>query len=245
MMVKTRDMFYLSLVFLSLLFIIGGFISCDSDNSSNAQQINTYEVIITNLTRFQTFSPPVVASHNKSFQIFGAGEIASPGLEDVAEIGFPGTLLGELAANANVFDAVAAVVPMPMPLTPGNSLALEVTATEDFPYISAVGMLVITNDAFFGLNSVEVGAGVDTVIVEVPAYDAGTEVNDEECANFPPLPPPAPVPSSLPGMCPAAPAAMDEGGFIHVHTGMHGASGLDPSEVDWRNPVARIQISRK
>ena len=45
--------------------------------------------------------------------------------------------------------------------------------------LSIVAMLLPTNDAFAGLNAVEIPTTPGTYSFDVPAYDAGTEANDE------------------------------------------------------------------
>lgn len=82
------------------------------------------------------------------------------------------------------------------------------------------------------------GAG-DVVTFLSPAYDAGSEANDEDCDGAIPGPP---------GVCSGAavspPAATDEG-YVHIHAGIHGVGGeLDPAVYDWRNPVALVQVRR-
>ena len=69
----------------------------------------------------------------------------------------------------------------------------------------------------------------------MPAYDAGTEVNDEKCENIPGPP------------CDDKGAnGVEEGGVVHIHNGIHGigGDGVEPAEHDWRNPVAKITVTR-
>jgi hypothetical protein len=35
-----------------------------------------------------------------------------------------------------------------------------------------------------------------------------------------------------------------EEGYVHINASIHGTGDLDPSQRDWRNPVARITIER-
>jgi hypothetical protein len=67
------------------------------------------------------------------------------------------------------------------------------------------------------------------------AYDAGSEVNDELCAS---------IPGPDCGGAGAGSPVGGEEGYVHVHTGIHGIGDLDPSERDWRNPVAMITVTR-
>ena len=46
-----------------------------------------YEVTITNITRGQIISPPIVISHNEDFQLFSLGHPAPTGLAELAEDG--------------------------------------------------------------------------------------------------------------------------------------------------------------
>jgi hypothetical protein len=94
-------------------------------------------------------------------------------------------------------------------------------------------MLVTTNDAFFALNGAEVPL-VRSFEYASPAYDAGSEANNESCA-FIPGPP-----------CGKAGVRATEGaeGYVHIHAGIHGVGDLVPAERDWRNPVAKITLRR-
>jgi hypothetical protein len=72
--------------------------------------------------------------------------------------------------------------------------------------------------------------------VSAPAYDAGSEGNNEDCGF---VPGPA---------CPAASGNMRDvagaEGFAHVHNGVHGIVDLEPSAHEWRNPVAHVTVKR-
>jgi hypothetical protein len=74
-----------------------------------------------------------------------------------------------------------------------------------------------------------------------PAYDAGSERNDELCASIPGDYPECSGPSS-PGNG-DKPTGGEEG-FIHIHAGIHGIGDYKPAQRDWRNPVAKITIRR-
>jgi hypothetical protein len=64
-----------------------------------------------------------------------------------------------------------------------------------------------------------------------PAFDAGSELNDEQC-------------QSIPGPFCGGNGGMDENGVVHIHSGIHGVGDLLPSRWDWNNPVARIRVHR-
>lgn len=192
-----------------------------------AQQ--TYDVTVTNLTAHQVFTPLLIASHPHDTQLFQVGQPASEALEQVAEGGDTSTLATELTTTGGALD----VVPLMEPLLPGASVTVQIDTDEESAHISVIGMLVPTNDGFVALNSAHVPETSETI--RVPAYDAGTEANDEMCANIP----------GPPGICEGEgfnPGREGAEGFVHIHRGMHGSPELDAATYDWRNPVAQITI---
>lgn len=190
----------------------------------------TYEVSITNLTRAQTFTPILVASHRGGVSLFEAGSAASTELAALAEGGDVDPLTTLLTANDKVID----VDNSGDLLAPGASVTVTVSAEDGAKYISLASMMIPTNDAFISLNDVRAPRGHNTRHYTSPAYDAGSEPNDELCISMP-----GPVCGGEGG----SPGAGGEG-YVHIHTGMHGIGDLDPSVYDWRNPVAGISIRR-
>ena len=92
-------------------------------------------------------------------------------------------------------------------------------------------MLLPTNDSFVALNRVRLPRyGKATYFAR--GYDAGSEPNDEWCAN---------IPGPVCGGAGASPEAGGEG-FVHVANGIHGIGDLDAAVYDWRNPVAKVVI---
>ena len=185
------------------------------------------EVTITNITRAQIFSAPVVISHSKDFELFTLGQPASQPLYALAEDGLTDPLTAHLDSLPSVHDyAVAAG-----PVMPGASVTLEVATLGPFRFISAAGMLVSTNDAFFALRDARI-ASSGKVMVDTQAYDAGSEANSESCAFIPG------PPCGNGGVRDTG----DAEGYVHSHAGIHGIGDLDASLHDWRNPVAQITI---
>jgi hypothetical protein len=198
--------------------------------SAVAQALTTYRVTITNLTKGQIFSPPLVVTHKGSVALFEAGLPASSELALLAEDGDASALADLASASSAVTDVVVAGGP----LLPGASVDLEVEAAYPFDFVSAVGMLVTTNDGFFGLDSVRAPHRLVTEVEYVAAYDAGSEANNEDC-DFIPGPP-----------C-GNPLVRDTAGaegVVYIHSGIHDIADLEASLQDWRNPVARIIVSR-
>ncbi len=196
------------------------------------QHVRKYEVKITNLTSGQIFSPPIVITHRPDFTLFDLGETASDELAALAEEGNTGPLANLVNSYYHASYSVAEG-----PILPGDTAVIEVTAKPGAWAISLAGMLVTTNDAFFAVRSVVIPA-VGKKEITAEAYDAGTEYNSEDCMYIPG--PPCGSHNSH------DPAAAE--GYVHIHSGIHGSGPdpemVNPSQFDWRNPVALITVRR-
>lgn len=195
-----------------------------------------FKVTITNITRDQQFTPILVATHRPRVRLFTLGQPASAELQTLAEEGNTAPLANLLRNTPGVQEVVTGSGL----LGPGQSTMLTVGAGGDHPRFSVAAMLIPTNDAFFALNGVEGPNGNESLTLFAPAYDAGSERNDELCAS---IPGPSFVECGGPGGA-GAPAGGEEG-FVHIHAGIHGIGDLDAAERDWRNPVAQITIRRE
>jgi len=185
-----------------------------------------YEITITNLTRDQVFSHPIAIGHDGKFRLFTVGKDASEELAALAEEGDTDPLEGLVYGRypSVVFDG---------PIPPGATASATVEMGR-FRLISVAGMLVGTNDAFFAAHDVWL-LGKRKTTVMVPAYDAGSEINSEDCQDIPG--PPCGNGSNLH-------PADDPSDYVHIHAGIHGIKDVNPSDYDWRNPVALIKIQR-
>lgn len=197
---------------------------------AHAQPGTTYRVTITNLTRSQPITPPVVATHNIGFHVFVPGTVAPPPLVTLAEEGVP----TELALALEEIGIVHDVAVGDGPLLPGESTSVEVEARGKAVFLSAVGMLASTNDGFFGLDAFYLPGPPWYRHVEAPAYDAGSEENNELC-EFVPGPPCNSIFSRAPD---------GAEGVVTVHNGIHGVGDLPEPVWDWHNPVVRIDVLR-
>jgi hypothetical protein len=202
------------------------FIVANSSTFAFAETGRKYEVTITNITRGQVITPPIVISHDNTFELFSLGAPAIPELATMAEEGDSAPLQGYLGTLSSVFDFTAASGP----LMPGESVTLEIRARGKFREISSAGMLASSNDAFFAVRGLRISYSRERT-AEGEAYDAGSEANKETC-EFIPGPP-----------CGNHVHDTDEAeGYVHVHAGIQGIGDLDPAVFDWRNPVAEIRI---
>lgn len=189
-----------------------------------------YEIRVTNVTRGQSFTPIMVAVHKAGVKLFTLGEPASAELAALAEGGDTGPLSAVLAGNADVLE----VITIPGRLEPGKSAVARLRTSGRFNHVSAAAMLIPTNDGFFALNDIAGPRGRSSLMLESPAYDAGSEPNDELCSSIP-----GPVCGGVGG----SPNVGGEG-YVHVHAGIHGIGSLPAADFDWRNPVVEISIQR-
>jgi hypothetical protein len=197
-------------------------------------RLATYEVVVTNATRDQRFTPLLAATHAATARIFEVGSPASPELATLAEEGNTAPLMGALSA----LPAVREVSTTGGLLDPGASVAIVIRGVPG-ERVSLAAMLIPTNDAFVALNAVNLPRSREPQSFSAVAYDSGSEVNDELCAS---IPGPGFAECGGPGGG-GAPSGGEEG-FVHVHNGMHGVGDFDAAERDWRNPVARITLRR-
>jgi Spondin_N len=188
-----------------------------------------WQVTVENLTPAgsQPLSPPLVAVHSPGADVWSVGAIASHGVAAIAEDADN----APLEAALPLVPGVETVFTVPGgPIAPGQARSFEVETRGRFERLTLLTMLVNTNDAFTGLDSLQVhgkGAVLDTI-----AYDAGSERNNELIAF-------------IPGPCCNSPFVRDpEGALIRRHDGITGVGDLDPAVYGWPEPAARITITR-
>lgn len=190
-----------------------------------------FEVTVTNITKGEIFTPILVASTHRGFKLFKKGAPAGTDLEIIAESGNNAPLADSLISAGYALDTASAQAG----LVPGASITLTVRMNEEYNHITVASMLVPSNDAFFAVNGERGPKEKHTKIFESPAYDAGTENNDELCANIP-----------GPGfICNGEGFSAASGeGYIYIHPGIQGTGDLVKANHDWRNPVAVITVKQ-
>lgn len=221
------------LVVVAAVSLLGG------STPSWAQSLPRYRVSITNLTKGQTFTPILIATHAPGTRIFSPGTVASPQLQVLAEEGDTAMLATLLRSTPST---VGEVVTGPPPLaglqTPGTTRTYDISGGSNFTLLSIAAMLIPTNDAFVGANGLMLPTGFEPIVVDLLAYDSGTEINDELCASIP-------GPSFMECGGPGGGGRPGRGeGAITVHNGMHGVGTMSAPLRDWRGPVARVTIVR-
>ena len=196
-----------------------------SSSRSNA----TWQVTVTNLTRpgSQPLSPPLVVVHSNRADVWSIGQIASHGVAAIAEDADNSVLESALPGLPGVFSVETVAGG---PIMPGTSRTFTVETQGQHDRLSLLTMLVNTNDAFTGLDSLHLRGQGD--VLAKGAYDAGSERNNE-------------LASHIPGPCCNNPfVRAPEGALIRRHPGITGVGDLPPATYGWSDPVARISIAR-
>ncbi|OKY27245.1 MULTISPECIES: spondin domain-containing protein [Thalassotalea] len=212
---------------------------------AQAQQL---DINITNLTQGIYFTPFLVAAHNADGKLFTVGAEASANLQMMAEGGDISGLSSDLGAiSADINENPAEGL-----LAPAMSTSLMLDTTEGNNYLSIVSMLLPTNDGFVGLNSWMIPEEPGTYTIDLSAYDAGTEANDEVVnGGGAPGMLGIPVdPSGHGGTGASGVTDMESNTMIHIHRGSlgdddvaGGNSDLNNTVHRWLNPVVRITVT--
>jgi hypothetical protein len=194
-------------------------------NSVDAKRVR---IVYENLTETQVFSPSVFFSHNSSAPpLFKEGQPASFGLMRIAEEGNAGPLLSAEIVKKIGGPFGTAVQGISTP--PGAKRSIDIEVTRNHPMVSGAWMLVMTNDGFTGVNAFNAYELTQPRVLDLMAYDAGTEKNNEKKSHL------------------IAMMGTDrdpENGVVALHQGIRGDADAPASwKFDASKPVARITIS--
>jgi len=208
------------------LMIVGIFVL--GMNSASAAESMMYRASITNLTKGQVMTPPVVVVHQPPFALFTLGEEASEGLKRQARDGDPTLLTEELATAHGVVNFTVGGGP----IFPGETQEIEFSGSRT-DQVSVSSMLASTNDALAAHRGLALNPAVgERQVVFLRVYDGGAETNDELCDHIPGPP------------CGNAGVDTDENeGFVHFHPGLGLQGDLEQSHT-FASIAARIVIER-
>ncbi|MDO6687229.1 MULTISPECIES: spondin domain-containing protein [unclassified Agarivorans] len=169
---------------LAVAVMAAGLSACGSDDDTVVvlpPDTLDFEVTVYNDTAAQPLSPVVVGIHSATMSLWSVGLSASVPLETMAEGGNAADLAAMFTdTNVAVLGAGA--------IGPGNYEKLMISAEDRTEMkLSLASMMVNTNDAFTGLNAIDVSGLMvgDSMSYTLPAYDAGTEANSEAMGSIP------------------------------------------------------------
>lgn len=228
----------------------GGTALAQQGGGDQADGARSYRVTVANLTPSQPFTPPAVAAHRESVEVFAVGDAANTPVQELAENGNLEPLVDLTENTAAIRGAAVGDTPLVPSSDPGDTgflyfVELQFTADASATALSFVSMLVATNDGFVGFDTVPLPTRVNmSVTYYAQGYDAGTEQNTEEFAD---LVPEAQELTGEGGPDTDGTAESDpelaEGGVITPHPGITGAGDL-PTEFDWDEPAASVLVER-
>ena len=229
-----------------LLFAAACAVGLAAMQTANAVDFN---VQITNLSNGIYYTPFLVAAHPDGTSLFTVGQPASANLQAMAE----GGDISGLSTDLQGLGATIAENPAGGLLAPATSTNVDLnTDGTSNTLLTVVAMLLPTNDAFAGLNAVPIPTAAGTYVFDVPAYDAGTEANDELITGggAPGAPGIPADPGQLSGTGGTGAAGADANPNVHIHRNtlgdtdaMGGSSDLDSRVHRWLNPVIRVVVT--
>ncbi len=192
--------------------------------SVQAEEV-TYEISFTNVTHGIILTPPIFSLSRHKLIVSEVGEPASLGLQMVAEGGATGELRAELESQG-----IQDVIQMQMPVMPGATVTTELSGNKR-SRLNMASMLLPTNDGFVVMNGARVFSRRGQKVFYLKAFDAGSELNDEICAN-------------IPGpQCGGEGFNPEDGeGYVVPHAGLHGESELSRQTYNWGEPVAILKV---
>lgn len=211
-----------------------------ADDDHDDRKMMVYHVTITNTTVNHVLTPPLIVAHKKGFHLFSVGNSehpASDGLATLAETGNPGPLAEELSDNPKVYSVTvgpeqAGSVEAALIFGGTPSITYEIHAPKGTMF-SVASMLATTNDAFTSVTMKSPKRGRHAHAMGM-TYDAGSEMNNEDCA-FIPGPP-------CGGSNDQEDSAAPGEGFVTVHAGISGKNDLSAANLDWRGPTSMVSI---
>ncbi|AUV82815.1 hypothetical protein C2R22_15180 [Salinigranum rubrum] len=208
-----------------------------------------YRVTVANLTPYQPFTPPAVALHRPTVEVFSVGDPANVAVQEIAENGNLGPLSDLIASTDDIRGAAVGDAPLVPASDPGDTgfshyAELHLEADPSARYLSFISMLVATNDGFVGLDTVPLPIQRNSSVTYYPqGYDAGTEMNTEMFADL--VPPAQALTGENRGVDGTGMSDPDlaEDGVITPHPGISGVGDV-PEAFDWPEPAASLVVER-
>lgn len=140
----------------------------------------------TNFPEAAHFSPIIGGVHNDQVSFWKSGEMASAGLEVVAETGDPAMFRAEVGMEVGMGNVRSVIGPHPVPMPGGmESVSFYIAVSPDFPLVTLVTMIAPSPDWFVGVSGLNLmeahgdhGHWRESHMVGLFPYDAGTEDGD-------------------------------------------------------------------
>ena len=123
------------------------------------------------------FSGLIGATHNDNVVFWRPGQLASPGIQDMAERGRKSPLSEEVDTAISAGAARFKLSGDGIDISPG-AVSLEFTISAEHPLVSLVSMIAPSPDWFVGVADLPLQSGnlwVDSITVDLYGWDAGSD----------------------------------------------------------------------
>lgn len=181
---------FVAILLISLLLCLPGTVNAQSiaPRLGAQEEAATYRVTFTStwsaeshpVSNFPSnahFSPLIGATHNLSATFWLSGTLASPGIEQMAELGATTILQSEISvAGTHVRETLAGPG---MATSPAQVMIQRFTASRSHPLVTLVTMIAPSPDWFVGVHDLALlddqGAWQEEIVVTLYPYDAGSD----------------------------------------------------------------------
>ena len=141
------------------------------------------------------FSGLVGGTHDASVSFWNTGELASLGIKRMAEWGSQTELLAEVQAAIDLGQAETTIADDPLWTVPGST-SIDIALTPDFSLVTLVAMIAPSPDWFIGVRNLDLAPGgiwVEEIVIDLFAFDAGTDSGPTYTSPDQATQPPQPV----------------------------------------------------
>ena len=125
------------------------------------------------------WSKLVGATHNENVVFLEMGQNASPGIEDVAELGSNTVFFSEITTAINAGFSNQLIDGEDLPSSLGTIVINDIITTEEFPLLTLVSMIAPSPDWLIAINSISLldtnGDWENEITIDLFPYDAGTD----------------------------------------------------------------------
>lgn len=132
-----------------------------------------------NLPSNAHWSKLVGATHNDQVVFLEMGQLATPGVEDIAELGSNTVFFSEVTVAINAGNANQIIDGPDLNTSLGQIVINDLITTEAYPLLTLASMIAPSPDWFVAINSVSLldtnGDWIDEIILDLYPYDAGTD----------------------------------------------------------------------
>ena len=119
----------------------------------------------------------VGGTHDATVSFWNTGEPASLGIQRMAEWGSQTELLAEVQNAIDSDQAETAIADDPLWTVPGTT-SVSIQLTTEFPLVTLVAMIAPSPDWFMGVRNLDLkpgGVWIEEIVIDLFAYDAGTD----------------------------------------------------------------------